>query len=51
MKSVKQLVSTALINEAYQYMAKDPMKNLPKLVDWAEGIMTQKDFYKMAEMF
>jgi len=51
MKSVKQLISTAVMNEAYQYMAKDPMKNLPKMIDWAERIMTQKDFYKTAEMF
>lgn len=51
MKSVKQLVSTTVMNEAYQYMTKDPMKNLPKLIDWAERVMTQKDFYNTAEMF
>ena len=51
MKSVKQLISATVMNEVYRYMAKDPMKNLPRMIDWAERVMTQKDFYNTAEMF
>lgn len=51
MKSAKQLISTAIMNEAYHYMAHNPMENLPKLVDWAEKVMVQKDFKAIAELF
>lgn len=51
MKSVKQLVSATVMNEAYQYMAKDPMKNLPKLIDWAEKIMKVDCYQKTLQMF
>ena len=51
MKSSRQLISTAIIKEAYKYMADDPMGNLPKLVDWAERIMKKKEYRKTAEMF
>lgn len=51
MKSVKQLVSTAIMNKAYQYMAKDPMKNLPKLIDWAEKIMKVDYYQNTLQMF
>lgn len=47
MKSVKQLLSTATMNEAYQHMSKDPTKNPPEMMDWAEKVMTQKDFYNL----
>lgn len=50
MKSAKQLIGTAVMNEAYRYMAHDPMKNLPKLIDWAEKIM-KKDYRKTAQQF
>ncbi len=51
MKSGKQLVSSAVMNEAYQYLAKDPMKNPPKLIDWAEKIK-KVDYYQSAlQMF
>lgn len=50
MKSAKQLISTAVMNEAYQYMAKDPMRNLPKLIDWADKIM-KFDFREATQTF
>lgn len=40
MVNVKQIVSTALMNEGLKYIEKDPMANLPKLVDWAGKIVT-----------
>lgn len=51
MSRAKQLLSTVAVKEMYRYMEKDPMNNLPKMVDWAERVMTQKDFYQTAEMF
>lgn len=51
MKSVKQLISNAAMNEAYQYMAKDPMKNLPKLIDWAEKINKTEIHKNTLQMF
>lgn len=50
MKNAKQLIGSALVNEAYTYMAQDPMKNLPKMIDWAEKIM-KADYKKTAQMF
>jgi MoaA/NifB/PqqE/SkfB family radical SAM enzyme len=51
MNKAKQLLDTVLVKEMYKYMEKDPMKNLTKMVDWAEKVMTQKSYYKTAEMF
>lgn len=50
MARTRQLLDTVLIKEAYRYLEKDPMKNLPKLIDWAEKVMTDQEFYKTAEM-
>jgi MoaA/NifB/PqqE/SkfB family radical SAM enzyme len=51
MKSAKQLISSAIMMEAYKYMAEKPMENLPRLIDWAEKVMIKKDYMKTAEMF
>lgn len=51
MKSLKQLISTTVINEAYQYITNDPMKNLPKLVDWADKVMVADCFRPALAMF
>lgn len=51
MKTTKQLLSQALMNEAFKYMADNPMENLPKLIDWAERIMLKKEYKQTAEMF
>lgn len=51
MSKAKQLLDTVLVKEIYRYMEKDPMKNLPKMIDWAERVMTKKSYYKTAEMF
>ncbi len=51
MKSPKQLISTAVIKEAYQYMTHDPMKNLPKLIDWADKVMVTDSFRPALQMF
>lgn len=51
MKSTKQLISGAIMGEAYKYMANNPMENLPKLIDWADRIMLKKDYKKTTELF
>lgn len=40
----KQLLSNALVKEAFKYMEKDPMRNLPKLLDWADRVILRKEF-------
>ncbi len=42
MASVKQLISTKVMNEGLKYIEKDPMKNLDKLLDWSEKIITKR---------
>ncbi len=56
MAGVKQIVSAALLNEGLKYIEKEPMKNMPKLLKWAEKIVTRENhkewlegFKKMAE--
>ncbi|HBM81320.1 MAG TPA: radical SAM protein, partial [Clostridiaceae bacterium] len=51
MKSVKQLISSTLVNEACGYLDKDPMANFPKLLNWAKKIVTKEQHKKDIEMF
>lgn len=51
MKSTKQLISSAVMKEAFRYLEKDPMKNLPKLIDWADKVMVKDDFRPALQMF
>ena len=43
MASVKQLVSTKVMNEGLKYIEKDPMGNMPKLLDWGEKLITREN--------
>ena len=43
MASVKQLISTKVMNEGLKYIEKDPMGNLDKLLDWSEKIITREN--------
>ncbi|MBE6082679.1 MAG: radical SAM protein [Tissierellaceae bacterium] len=51
MVNVKQIVSTALMNEGLKYIEKNPMANLPKLVDWAGKIVTLDNHKRHVETF
>ncbi len=51
MAGVKQLVSTALMNEGLKYIEKNPMENMPKLLDWAEKIVTRENHKKYLQNF
>ncbi|MCE5301156.1 MAG: radical SAM protein, partial [Spirochaetia bacterium] len=51
MKLTKQLLSNAIINEAYKYIAHNPMENLPKLIDWADRLIVEKDYKETTQMF
>ncbi|MDR3551820.1 MAG: radical SAM protein [Clostridia bacterium] len=50
MNRAKKKLSTVMVRQAYRYIEKNPMENLPKLVDWAEKIMVKKDYLSTAEM-
>ena len=43
MVSVKQLISTKVMNEGLKYIEKDPMENLDKLLNWSEKIVTREN--------
>lgn len=51
MASVKQVMSTALMNEGLKYIEKDPMGNMPKLLDWAEKIVTRENHKRYLQNF
>ena len=43
---VKEYLQIQAIKKALSYMEKDPDKNLPKLIDWADKIDKNNDFLK-----
>ncbi|SHD77732.1 radical SAM protein [Schnuerera ultunensis] len=51
MASVKQLISTKVMNEGLKYIEKDPMANMPKLLDWAEKLITRENHKGMLQTF
>lgn len=51
MATVKQLISSKLLNEGLKYIEKDPMNNMHKLLDWAEKIITRENHKRMLETF
>lgn len=51
MASVKQLISTKVANEGLKYIEKDPMQNMPKLLNWADKIVTRENHKKHLQTF
>ncbi|HLR35494.1 MAG TPA: radical SAM protein [Tissierellales bacterium] len=51
MAGVKKVISTALLNEGMKYIEKEPMKNMPKLLKWAEKIVTRENHKRWLEDF
>jgi MoaA/NifB/PqqE/SkfB family radical SAM enzyme len=51
MKTAKQFFGNMAINEGLKYMEKDPMKNFPKLVDWAGKLVIQENHKRSVEVF
>lgn len=45
MKSAKGLISSVALKEGLKYVEKDPMKNLPKLLNWADKL-ARKEYHK-----
>jgi MoaA/NifB/PqqE/SkfB family radical SAM enzyme len=43
MASVKQLISTKIINEGIKYIEKEPMENLDKILDWSEKFVAREN--------
>jgi tRNA(Met) C34 N-acetyltransferase TmcA len=42
-KSAKELFSTIALREGIRYIEKDPIENLPKLIDWADKLTTREN--------
>ncbi len=51
MISAKQLISGAVLNEGLKYIEKEPMKNLGKLLNWADKIVTRDDHKNKVQTF
>lgn len=51
MSSVKQVFSTALMNEGVKYIEKNPMENMPKLLNWADKIVTRENHKRYLQKF
>lgn len=51
MASVKQLISTKVMNEGLKYIEKDPMGNLDKLLDWSEKFVTRENHKEIHKKF
>ncbi|MGI6360832.1 MAG: radical SAM protein [Bacillota bacterium] len=49
--NAKRLISKAAVKIGVSYITKDPMKNLHKLVDWADGLVVLEDHKKMVSAF
>ncbi len=45
MKSAKGLISSIVLKEGLKYVEKEPMKNLPKLLNWADKL-AKKEYHK-----
>lgn len=48
MKSVKQLVSAAVLKEGINYIEKNPLENLEKLLNWGEKLVTKENHREYA---
>lgn len=48
---LKEYLQIETIKKALSYMEKDPDKNLPKLIDWADKIDKNNDFIKYRQYF
>lgn len=51
MKSAKQLISTAVLNQGINYIEKDPAANAAKLVNWASKLVTKENHKQYAQTF
>ncbi|MGI6721897.1 MAG: radical SAM protein [Anaerovoracaceae bacterium] len=51
MNSIKGMLTKSVIKQALKYMEKDPDKNLPKLIDWADKIDRTGEFAKYRKYF
>jgi len=50
MKSAKQLVSSIILKEGMKYIDKNPVENFPKLLNWAEKLLTKENHKKIFKL-
>ncbi|WP_425449392.1 radical SAM protein [Dethiothermospora halolimnae] len=51
MKSAKQLIGSVMLKEGLKYLEKDPIKNIPKLMNWADRLITEENHRETLESF
>ena len=51
MKSVKQMLSAAALKEGYSYIEKNPVENIPKILNWAEKLVIKEETKKTIQLF
>lgn len=51
MKSIKNLISSVVLNEGLKYIEKNPEKNLPKLLNWADKLTVDEYYKRVITMF
>jgi len=51
MKSAKQLIGSVILRQGLKYIEKNPMENLPKLINWVEKFDRDKHYGETYNMF
>ena len=51
MRSAKELVSTAVLNQGIKYIQQNPAKNASKLVNWGSKLVTRENHKEYAKSF
>jgi len=51
MTSAKQMLSSALMKQGIEYVEKNPVENIPKILNWAEKLVIKPEHKKTIETF
>jgi len=51
MTSAKQMLSSALMKQGIEYVEKNPVENIPKILNWAEKLIIKPEHKKTIETF
>jgi len=51
MASAKQMLSAALMKQGIEYIEKNPVENIPKMINWAEKLIIKPEHKKTIETF
>lgn len=51
MKTIKSIISSVVLKEGLKYIEKDPIENLPKLLNWADKLVTTEYHKNTIDLF